>query len=188
MKHEVIDMKNKEFISNCYTLLGKPYSEVDCIGVIRKALNIRIEGSNWLFRSINNSPKYRYLVLRKPCSSDETPPPGAVVFKIDESKTPNGYETGPDAYHCGVVDEDGYVIHSSPKTGVRKDFNSRWKTWDYWGLMKQVEYNNENVCSGNSNRGDCDVATNDIHDYVKSLTDREILEALYNKFFASSYD
>ena len=172
-------MTNKEFIANCYILLGKPYSEIDCIGVIRKALNIRIEGSNWLFRSINNSPKYRYLVARKPCSSDETPPPGAVVFKIDESKTPNGYETGPDAYHCGVVDEDGYVIHSSPKTGVRKDVTSRWTDWDYWGLMKQVEYSNENVSDWSSDGGDSSSTSNSIYDYCETLTDREILEAIY---------
>ena len=101
------------------------------------------------------------------------------MFKTDETKTPKGYSTGPDAYHCGVVDEDGYVIHSSPKTGVRKDMTSRWTEWDYWGLMKQVEYSNENVSDGSSYGGDSSADSDSIHDYCKTLTDRDILEAIY---------
>ena len=168
-----------QFLSNVYSLFGKSYKSVDCIGVIRKALNINCEGSNWLFRSIKNSSKYRYLVERHACGDGTTPPPGAVVFKTDETKTPEGYETGPDADHCGVVDSDGYVIHSSPKTGVRKDMTSRWTEWDYWGLLKQVEYSDENVSVGSSDRGNSDVATNDVFDYCETLTDRELLEAIY---------
>ena len=100
------------------------------------------------------------------------------MFKTDETKVPHGYETGPDVYHCGVVDEDGYVIHASPKTFVRKDATSRWTDGDYWGLMKQVEYTNENVYDGSIDVGDS--STSDyISDYCKSLSDREILESIY---------
>ena len=116
---------------------------------------------------------------RHACGDGTTPPPGAVVFNIDESKTPKGYDTGPDAYHCGVVDVDGYVIHSSPKTGVRKDMTSRWTDWDYWGLMKQVEYSDENVSVGSGESVNSDVATDEVHDYFETLTDRELLEAIY---------
>ena len=101
-----------------------------------------------------------------------------MVFKIDETKVPNGYETGPDVYHCGVVDEDGYVIHSSPKTGVRKDMTSRWTNWDYWGLIKQVEYSYENDSDVSNDGGDYSTSDS-IYDYCESLTDREILEAIY---------
>ena len=172
-------MKSKDFIAGCLSLCGKPYEVCDCIGVITKSLGIRCKGTNWLFRSINNSTKYRYLIERHACGDGATPPPGAVVFKIDETKVPNGYETGPDVYHCGVVDEDGYVIHSSPKTGVRKDMTSRWTDWDYWGLMKQVEYSNENVYDAGSDWGDSSADFDSIHDYCKTLTDRDILEAIY---------
>ena len=171
-------MKSKDFITGCLSLCGKPYEICDCIGVITKSLGIRCKGTNWLFRSINNSTKYRYLIERHACGDGATPPPGAVVFKIDETKVPNGYENGPDVYHCGVVDEDGYVIHSSPKTGVRKDMTSRWTNWDYWGLIKQVEYNDENVSDVNNNSGDSSTSDS-VSDYCESLTDREILEAIY---------
>ena len=172
-------MNNHVFLDNAIKLIGIEYNSCDCAAVIRKAANIDFKGTNWLFRSINNSSKYRYLTERHACGDGAMPPPGAVVFKIDETKTPKGYETGPDAYHCGVVDEDGYVIHSSPKTGVRKDITSRWTDWDYWGLIKQVEYNDENVSYGSSNGGDSTSTSDSIYDYCETLTDREILEAIY---------
>lgn len=172
-------MNNINFLNECKKLYGTPYNDCMCDAVIRRSLNINFKGTNWLFRSIKNSSKYRYLSERHVCGDGTTPPPGAVVFKIDETKTPKGYETGPDAYHCGVVDVDGYVIHSSPKTGVRKDMTSRWTDWDYWGLMKQVEYSDENVSVGSSDGGNSDVATNEVFDYCETLTDRELLEAIY---------
>lgn len=172
-------MKNRYFINKCLDLCGTPYTECDCINLICRALSIKMSGTNWLFRSINNSSKYRYLIERHACGDGTTPPPGAVTFKTDETKTPKGYETGPDAYHCGVVDKDGYVIHSSPKTGVRKDMASRWTEWDYWGLMKQVDYSDENVSAGGSDGGNSDAIDDGVFDYCKTLTDRELLEAIY---------
>lgn len=163
-------MKNSDFLIKVKILIGISYNECDCAGVIRKSLNIAFSGTNWLFRSINNSSKYRYLKERHACGDGSTPPPGAVVFKTDETKTPEGYSTGPDAYHCGVVDEDGYVIHSSPKTGVRKDMTSRWMDWDYWGLMKQVEYTEL-------------VTTNIVND-LSDMSDRQLIEAIYRSLYS----
>ena len=166
-------MTNNEFILKVKAFIGIPYDKCACYAVIRRALNISFEGTNWLFRSINNSSKYRYLIERHACGDGVNPPPGSVVFKVDENKIPDGYSDKPDAYHCGVVDFDGYIIHSSPKTGVRKDMTSHWTNWDYWGLMKQVEYSDDSNGSG-------DYSTSDsISDYCESLTDREILEAIY---------
>lgn len=175
-------MNSKIFLEKVYSLIGLPYVECVCDAVIRNALGISFSGTNWLFRSVNNSGKYKYLTKRVMCGGGEEPPPGAVVFKIDESKTPKGYKTGPDAFHCGVVDYDGFVIHSSPKTGVRKDYNSRWNEWDYWGLMKQVNYENvsDRIDSWNSDRGNSDVTADSVFYGVESLTDRELLEAIYN--------
>lgn len=169
-----------QFLSNVYSLFGKSYESVDCIGVIRKALNINCEGSNWLFRSIKNYSKYRYLVERHACGDGTTPPPGAVTFKTDETKTPDGYETGPDAYHCGVVDTDGYVIHSSPKTGVRKDLTSRWTEWDYWGLMKQVDYGNSEILDCGVGGDVSDPVLDRSESGIEAMTDRELLEAIYH--------
>lgn len=172
-------MNNILFLHEVKNLIGLSYDNCVCDAVIRRALNISFKGTNWLFRSINNSSKYRYLIKRHACGDGTTPPPGAVVFKVDESKTPKGYETGPDAYHCGVVDEDGFVIHSSPKTGVRKDMTSRWTDWDYWGLMKQVEYDDENVYIEDGDDENYDGVTGEIYDYCETLTDRELLESIY---------
>lgn len=172
-------MTNVEFIEAVKALIGMPYEKVACDAVIRRALDINFKGSNWLFRSVNNSSKYRYITERHACGDGNTPPPGAVVFKTDESKTPKGYKTGPDAYHCGVIDSDGYVIHSSPNTGVRKDITSRWTEWDYWGLMKQVEYGKENTPVIGGNTGSSDVIDVEFFDYCETLTDRELLEAIY---------
>lgn len=172
-------MNNLSFLNRVKSLVGKSYDECVCDAVIRRALDISFKGTNWLFRSINNSPKYKYLTERHACGGGTTPPPGAVVFKVNNGKIPEGYETGPDAYHCGVVDWDGYVIHSSPKTGVRKDMTSRWTDWDYWGLMKQVEYNYENVSVGGGDGGNSDAANDEVFDYCEALTDRELLEAIY---------
>lgn len=172
-------MKYKVFLSRVLSLCGLSYEKCVCDAVIRRALNISFKGTNWLFRSTKNSSKYRYLIERHDCGDGTTPPPGAVVFKVDESKTPKGYETGPDAYHCGVVDEDGFVIHSSPKTGVRKDMTSRWTDWDYWGIMKQVEYDDENAYIEDGDDVNYDGVTGEIHDYCETLTDRELLESIY---------
>ena len=163
-------MKSKDFIAGCLSLCGNPYEVCDCIGVVTKSLGIRCKGTNWLFRSINNSTKYRYLIEQHACGDGSTPPPGAVVFKVNENKIPDGYNDKPDTYHCGVVDTDGYVIHSSPKTGVRKDYSSRWDSWNYWGLMKQVDYDNTvSVYKETTKQTDS----------ISSMTDREILEAIY---------
>ena len=171
-------MKSKDFIAGCLSLCGKPYEVCDCIGVVAKSLGIRCKGTNWLFRSINNSPKYRYLIERHACGDGATPPPGSVVFKANENKIPDGYNDKPDVHHCGVVDTDGYVIHSSPKTGVRKDYSSRWDSWNYWGLMKQVDYDNT---------GSVDKETTKPTDAISSMTDRELLEAIYNVFVHDSW-
>ena len=174
-------MINIDFIKSVKELIGKTYAECDCAAVIRKSLNIAFSGTNWLFRSINNSSKYRYLKERHACGDGTTPPPGAVVFKIDESKTPKGYDSGPDVYHCGVVDEDGYIIHSSPKTGVRKDLTSRWTDWDYWGLLKHVEYKDAGgVCVGDCVGGNSDADYSEFYDELAEMTDRQLLIAIYN--------
>ena len=45
--------------------------------------------------------------------------------------------------------------------------------------MKQVEYSDENVSLGSGDGGSSDVATDDVYDQCETLTDRELLEAIY---------
>lgn len=156
-------MTNIVFIERVRALIGKPYSECDCKDVIAKALGIRFAGTNWLWRSVDNSTKYRYLKERY----QYEPPihellPGDILFKI-RSCIPNGYNDLPDAYHVSVYAGDGAIIHSSPKTGVRVD-EYRPGEWEGYGRMKQVEYINEDK------------------KYDPDLTDHEMIKALYEKF------
>lgn len=159
-------MINTQFVNNCLLLNGKSYDEVDCIGVIRKALNIQCQGTNWLWRSYNNSSKYKYLVYRNnKIKVEDNLLPGSVVFKINWNVIPSGYDDKPNCYHIGVIGLKGNtVIHSSPSTGVREEKFSVFD-WDAWGLMKQVEYTEH-------------VPMNIVND-LSNMSDRQLLESIY---------
>ena len=131
-------MLAQDFIDNCKSLVGQSYDLTDCIGVVRKALGIQCQGTNWLWRSINNSAKYRYLTYR---STNFPSPltPGTVLFKINFADIPAGYSDKPNCYHIGVVVDDGMVVDSTPKYGVRLRYINVGE-WDAWGTLKQVEF------------------------------------------------
>lgn len=166
-------MNAQEFISNCRKLIGTPYSECDCIGVIRKAAGISCAGTNWLWRSINNSAKYRYLTQR--CS----PPAaslldGELVFKISNG-IPSGYEDEPNCYHVGVYVGGNRVLHSSPSTGVREaEYNP--SEWQGSGLLKQVEYSSGE--SGGAEIGNFPDSYNALVDKLSEIVKE--LEAIIN--------
>ena len=133
-------MTNKVFATRAEQLIGISYKECDCIGVARKAANISCQGTNWLWRSINNSPKYRYLPVR----GTGTPPKlieGLLLFRIRFGVIPDGYTDTPDCHHVGIlVYRDGWkVIQSNPSPGVYiSSYNP--SQWDGWGELKQVDY------------------------------------------------
>lgn len=136
-------MNQHTFVKNALSLLGLTYNQCDCIGVIRKAANIRCEGTNWLWRSISNSPKYRYLIERStkplnPALYED----GLLLFRIKENVIPPGYSDPPDCHHVGVLGLDSgewCVIQSNPGPGVYcSKFNP--DEWDGWGRLKQIEY------------------------------------------------
>ena len=162
-------MTNTVFIERVRALIGKPYSECDCKDVIAKALRIRFSGTNWLWRSVNNYAKYRYLNQRFSHNPDISELlPGDVLFKIRPG-VPKGYNDKPDAYHVAVYVGDGSIIHSSPKTGVRVD-EYHLGEWDAYGRMKQVEYTDEHK------------------KYDPVLSDHEMIKALYEKFILKEAD
>lgn len=131
-------MLAQDFIDNCKALVGQSYELTDCIGVVRKALGIQCQGTNWLWRSINNSAKYKYLTFRSTTLPDAITP-GTVLFKVQFDVIPSGYSDKPNCYHIGVPVGDGMVVDSTPKYGVRLR-NLYPDEWDAWGELKQVEF------------------------------------------------
>lgn len=162
-------MTNTLFVERVQALVGKPYSECDCKDVIAKALGIKFAGTNWLWRSVNNSPKYRYLSERficEPYISELIP--GDILFKI-RSGVPKGYEKGPDAHHVSVYVGNGKIIHSSVRLGVHVD-DYKQGEWQAYGRMKQVEY------------------IDDETKFDPDLSDHEMIKALYEKFILKEAD
>lgn len=158
-------MLNTDFIEGVKALIGTPYSQCDCKDVIARPLGIRFAGTNWLWRSIKNSSKYRYLVSRvqSPIITGDLKQ-GDILFKIRDG-IPDGYDDSPDAYHVAVYIGDGKIVHSSPSTGVRAD-DYIYGAWQGWGIMKQVEYREK----APEKKTETDI------------TDHEMIKALYERF------
>ena len=160
-------MLNTEFVESVKALIGTPYSQCDCKDVIAKPLGIRFAGTNWLWRSINNSSKYKYLIERlQTLMLSEDMKAGDILFKI-RGGIPEGYNDSPDAYHVAVYIGAGKIVHSSPSTGVRED-NYIFGAWQGWGRMKQVEYSEKASETG--------------------MTDHEMIKAIYHKICEGGID
>lgn len=102
-------IKHEDAIRTARSLIGTPYSELDCINLIKKVIrkstggvdNYTTAGTNTLWRSYDASPKYRDLTWRQAGLSGAKA--GMIAFKA----------TGDDYHHAGIVTERGTVIHSS---------------------------------------------------------------------------
>ena len=130
-------MTSEEFVRNAAALIGRPYSEVDCIGVVRLAAKIRCQGTNWLWRSYHNSGKYKYLDYRldRPPAASELRN-GLLVFRIKWNERPKGYNDTPNCHHVGIID-GADVIQSQESKGVyRKKYNP--DEWQACGWLKQI--------------------------------------------------
>ena len=136
-------MEQSVFARNALACVGQSYAMTDCIGVVRKAAEIKCQGTNWLWRSISNSVKYRYLIERstKQLEPDQLEE-GLLVFRIRFDKIPTGYIDPPDCHHVGVIVKDGgrwAVVQSNPGPGVTvSEFQA--KQWDGWGKPKMIVY------------------------------------------------
>lgn len=126
-------IKAHDAIRTARCLLGTPYSQMDCIALIRAVIkrtaggvsDYRCEGTNWLWRSIENSSKYRHLTER--WESIEGARGGMLAFK----------RSGDDIHHVGLVTEKGTVIHSSSVHGcvVETELDG---SWDLLGKHKHI--------------------------------------------------
>lgn len=160
-------MLNTDFIVGVKALIGTPYAKCDCKDVIAKPLGIRFSGTNWLWRSINNSSKYRYLIERLQTNMlSEDMKAGDILFKI-RGGIPEGYNDSPDAYHVAVYIGNGKIVHSSPSTGARED-DYIYGAWQGWGRMKQVEYTEDAL--------------------ETDMSDHEMIKAIYEKICLKEAD
>ena len=107
-------IKANEAIRTARGLIGTPYSELDCINLIKKVIrtapggdkNYTTAGTNALWDSYDKTGKYRDLIWRQAGISGAKP--GMLAFM--------GVGTG-DVDHVGLVTERGTVLHSSKSRG-----------------------------------------------------------------------
>lgn len=117
-------VKTMDAIRTARSLLGTPYSEIDCIGLIVRVIRTapggvgayRCQGTNWLWRSIDNSAKYRDLTWRQEGIAGAQA--GMLAFK----------RRGKDVHHVGLVTGEGTVVHSSSAAGkvVETKLDASW--------------------------------------------------------------
>lgn len=108
-------IKWQDAIREARLLLGTPYSELDCINLIKKVIrkapggvpSYTTAGTNALWKSYDMSGKYRDLTWRQEGLDGACA--GMIAFKAD----------GSDYHHAGIVTGDGTVIHSSSTQGGR---------------------------------------------------------------------
>lgn len=167
-------MTGTELAENALELLGEPYNNVDCIGVVRLSAHIKCQGTNWLWRSFNYSKKYRYLVTR----SDIAPnvkqiQDGLLVFRINWNTIPNGYQDRPNCHHVGIIYQNDVIQSNSGKGVYRSLYNPT--NWNACGFLKDIEYSRpflEPITDSSEQIPQPD-----------NLTDHEMLKRLYNYFF-----
>ena len=117
-------VKTMDAIRTARSLLGTPYSEIDCIGLIVRVIRTapggvgayRTAGTNTLWRSAEASAKYRDLTWRQEGLTGAQA--GMLAFK----------RRGTDVHHVGLVTERGTVIHSSSAAGkvVETKLDASW--------------------------------------------------------------
>ena len=119
-------------IRTARSLIGTPYSELDCIGLIVRVIRTspggvgayRTAGTNTLWASYGSSAKYRDLTWRSESIADAKA--GMLAFK----------RRGTDVHHVGLVTGDGTVIHSSSAKGCVVET----KLDDTWHLLAVHRY------------------------------------------------
>ena len=127
-------VKTMDAIRTARSLLGTPYSELDCIGLIVRVIRTspggvgayRTAGTNTLWRSAEASAKYRDLTWRQEgvaCARA-----GMLAFK----------RRGTDVHHVGLVTGDGTVVHSSSAAGkvVETKLDG---SWHLLGVHRYIE-------------------------------------------------
>ena len=129
-------IETSEAIRTARALIGTPYSELDCINLIKKVIRTApggdkrytTAGTNELWNSFDSVPKYRHLIWRQAGISGAKP--GMLAFM--------GVGTG-DVSHTGLVTEQGTVIHSSKsRGGVVETALTEKNGWNGLGVHRMI--------------------------------------------------
>lgn len=123
----------EDAIAAARALSGTPYSELDCINLIKKVIRsapggvkgYTTAGTNTLWKSAEASSKYRDLVWRQEGIAGARA--GMLAFK----------RKGEDVHHVGLVTESGTVIHSSSAQGGRGVVETPLSASEGWNLLGQ---------------------------------------------------
>ena len=117
-------VKAADAIQTARALIGTPYSELDCINLIKRVIRTAPGGVPWyttagtnaLWVSANASARYRDLTWRQ--EGIQGARAGMLAFK----------RHGGDVHHVGIVTERGTVIHSSSVYGqvVETPLDESW--------------------------------------------------------------
>lgn len=137
-------------------LIGTPYSELDCINLIKKVIRTApggdkrytAAGTNELWNSFDSAPKYRHLIWRQTGISGAKP--GMLAFM--------GVGTG-DVSHTGLVTERGTVIHSSKSRGcvVETELTEK-RGWNGLGKHRMIAVLDDNAEGGETMFGNATVS------------------------------
>ena len=134
-------IETSEAIRMARALIGTPYSELDCINLIKKVIrtapggdkNYTTAGTNDLWNSDSKSAKYRDLTWKQEGISGAKA--GMLAFM--------GVGTG-DVSHTGLVTERGTVIHSSKSRGCVVETELTEKNgWNGLGVHRMIAVDGE---------------------------------------------
>ena len=111
-------IQTADAIATARALIGTPYSELDCINLIKRVIRTApggvpgytTAGTNTLWRSYESAGKYRDLIWRQEGITGARA--GMLAFKRKTS-----FIKDDDVHHAGLVTERGTVIHSSSVRG-----------------------------------------------------------------------
>lgn len=126
-------IKADDAIRTARSMIGTPYAQLDCIGLIVRVIrtspggvaNYRTAGTNSLWRSIDKSAKYRDLTWQQ--AGIYGAQAGMLSFK----------KNGNDIHHVGLVTGEGTVIHSSSAKGCVVE-TALDKSWDLLAIHRYI--------------------------------------------------
>lgn len=149
-------IETSEAIRTARALIGTPYSELDCINLIKKVIrtapggdkDYTTAGTNALWNSDSKSGKYRDLTWKQEGISGAKP--GMLAFM--------GVGTG-DVNHTGLVTERGTVIHSSKSRGcvVETELTEK-RGWNGLGKHRMIAVQDDNAEGGETMFGNAAVS------------------------------
>ena len=149
-------IETSEAIRTARALIGTPYSELDCINLIKKVIRTApggdkkytTAGTNDLWNSDSKSAKYRDLTWKQEGISGAKA--GMLAFM--------GVGTG-DVNHTGLVTERGTVIHSSKSRGcvVETELTEK-RGWNGLGKHRMIAVQDDNAEGGETMFGNATVS------------------------------